>query len=172
MTGWNSSFTVKSWQRWYLKMAGMNRKLHRTVDFLRIYQRPTKKRKSPTFQSCITVWITDYCIFVQKSRWGNIKTNSYTWKRSWKQACTVSWYQKSCMILMWSMSYSMIRLQTVSPLTRYKLKMAACVWWRMSGGSMTSSLICWLLAALVAVKLTLSSLSFKLCSVAMRLCMC
>ena len=75
-------------------MAGMNRKLHRTVDFLRIYQRPTKKRKSPTFQSCITVWITDYCIFVQKSRWGNIKTNSYTWKRSWKQACTVSWYQK------------------------------------------------------------------------------
>ena len=55
----------------------------------------SKKRKSPIFLNCITVWITDYCISVQKSRWENIKTSSYTWKRSWKQACTVSWCQKN-----------------------------------------------------------------------------
>ena len=55
----------------------------------------SKKEKITYFLNCITVWITDYCISVQKSRWENIKTSSYTWKRSWKQACTVSWCQKN-----------------------------------------------------------------------------
>ena len=39
---------------------------HRTADFLRTCQRPARKRKSTTFQNCITVWNMVYCIFVQK----------------------------------------------------------------------------------------------------------
>lgn len=55
----------------------------------------TKKRKSPIFLKCITVWSMDFYISVQKSHWGNIKSSFYTWKRNWKQACTVSWFPKS-----------------------------------------------------------------------------
>ena len=76
------------------KLAGMNQKRHRAAESSRIYQ-PAKKRKSPISLNYITVWNMDCCISVQKSHWGNIKTSSCTWKRNWKQACTVSWYQKS-----------------------------------------------------------------------------
>lgn len=34
--------------------------------FLRTCQRPARKRKSTTFQNCITVWNMVYCISVQK----------------------------------------------------------------------------------------------------------
>ena len=53
---------------------------------------------------------------------GNIKTSSYIWKRNWKQACTVSWCQKSCMILTWNMCCFMTLSKTVSPLPRYRQK--------------------------------------------------
>ena len=56
------------------------------------YESKTKQSISLNY---ITVWNMDCCISVQKSHWGNIKTSSCTWKRNWKQACTVSWYQKS-----------------------------------------------------------------------------
>ena len=52
----------------------------------------TKKEK---INYCITVWSMDFYISVQKSHWGNIKSSFYTWKRNWKQACTVSWFPKS-----------------------------------------------------------------------------
>ena len=69
-------------------------KRNRAADSSRIYQ-PAKKRKPLISLNYITVWNMDCCISVQKSHWGNIKTSSCTWKRNWKQACTVSWYQKS-----------------------------------------------------------------------------
>ena len=55
----------------------------------------TSKKEKITYFPKLYYRITDCCISVQKSRWGNIKSSFYTWKRSWKQACTVSWYQKS-----------------------------------------------------------------------------
>ena len=84
------SFTVKSWLVCCWKMAGMNQNPHRTAAFSRICQPLPKKRKSPIFLKCITVWSMDLYISVQKSHWGNIKSSFYTWKRNWKQACTVS----------------------------------------------------------------------------------
>ena len=70
----------------------------------------------------------------QKSRWGNIKTSSYIWKRSWKQVCTANWYLKSYTNLMWNMYCSITLSQTVSPLPRYKqkdgkLRLMKNVWW-------------------------------------------
>lgn len=55
----------------------------------------SKKEKITYFQSCTTVWKMACSISERKSRWENIKTSSYTWKRNWKQACIVSWCQKN-----------------------------------------------------------------------------
>lgn len=63
--------------------------------FSKTCQPAGQKRKSPISPKCTTAWITDSFTFWLKSRWGNIKTSSCTWKRSWKQGFTVSWFPKS-----------------------------------------------------------------------------
>lgn len=84
-----------------------------------------KRNGLPIFQRCITAWRMACTISRQKSRRENIKTSSYTWRKSWKQDYTVNWYPKSCMILTWSMSCSMTRLQTALLSTRYGQKRAS-----------------------------------------------
>ena len=48
------------------KMAGMNRNPHRIADSSRTCQLLLKKRKSPIFQNCITIWSMDFYISVRK----------------------------------------------------------------------------------------------------------